>query len=252
MNTPNLPPEDPSAASGPPDDDVLAAELVLGVLSTEERGAALERAASEAEFGARVARWERDFAPWLASIAPVAPPSAVWPTIQRRLGWERSTAASPWQSLALWRILTGLATAAAIAALLIRAPVQVGPAPVSIPQPPSETAAARPVTTLTEDNGSPGWLASVDRARGTVLMVPVPRAPDPQGRVPELWIIPAGKAPRSLGLVSIDKSGTVNVPEDSRAALVAGSVLAITLEPPGGAPHAAPTGPIIAKGALQI
>lgn len=249
MNAPNLPPEDPSAPNEPPDDDVLAAELVLGVLSTEERRAALERAASDASFAALVARWERHFAPWLASIAPVAPPAAVWPTIQRRLGWERSTPASRWQSLTLWRILTGLATAAAVVTLLIRAPTQVGPAPPSNPQ--VEPSAARAVTTLTQDNGSPGWLASVDRARGTVLLVPVPRAADTEGRVPELWIIPAGKAPRSLGLVSIDKSGTVTVPEDSRAALVAGSVLAITLEPPSGAPHAAPSGPIIAKGAIQ-
>jgi anti-sigma-K factor RskA len=82
-------------------------------------------------------------------------------------------------------------------------------------------------------------------------MVPVPTAPDPQGRVTELWLIPAGKAPRSLGLVSNDKSNTVTVPEDVRAALVAGSVLAVTLESAAGVPHAAPTGPIIAKGAIQ-
>jgi anti-sigma-K factor RskA len=253
MNAPKLPPEDPSATNEPPDDDVLAAELVLGVLSTEERRAALERAASDASFAALVARWERHFAPWLASIAPVAPPAAVWPTIQRRLGWrESSIPASRWQSLTLWRVLTGLATAAAVVTLLIRAPTQIGPAPPSNPPPVIEPSAARAVTTLTQENGSPGWLASVDRAHGTVLIVPVPRAPDTEGRVPELWIIPAGKAPRSLGLVSIDKSGTVTVPEDSRAALVTGSVLAITLEPPSGAPHTAPSGPIIAKGAIQI
>jgi anti-sigma-K factor RskA len=82
-------------------------------------------------------------------------------------------------------------------------------------------------------------------------MVPVPSAPDSQGRVTELWLIPAGKAPRSLGLVSINKSYTVTVPDDVRAALVAGSVLAVTLEPATGVPHAAPSGPIIAKGAIQ-
>jgi anti-sigma-K factor RskA len=81
-------------------------------------------------------------------------------------------------------------------------------------------------------------------------MVPVPSAPDSRGRVTELWLIPAGKAPRSLGLVSINKSYTVTVPEDVRAALVAGSVLAVTLEPATGVPHAAPSGPIIAKGAI--
>jgi len=62
----------------------------------------------------------------------------------------------------------------------------------------------------------------------------------------------AGPGARSLGLVSIDKAHTVEVPADLRAALAAGSVLAITLEPPGGSPHGAPTGPIIAKGSVRI
>jgi anti-sigma-K factor RskA len=109
---------------------------------------------------------------------------------------------------------------------------------------------AKPVIPLAHDDGTPGWLASVDSSHGTVLIVPVPSAPDSQGRVTELWLIPAGKAPRSLGLVSINKSYTVTVPEDVRAALVAGSVLAVSLESATGVPHAAPSGPIIAKGAI--
>jgi anti-sigma-K factor RskA len=43
----------------------------------------------------------------------------------------------------------------------------------------------------------------------------------------------------------------VTVPQEARAALVPGSVLAITLEPPMGIPHPAPTGMIIAKGTIQ-
>ena len=74
------------------------------------------------------------------------------------------------------------------------------------------------MTPLAHDDGTPGWLASVDATQGTVLMVPVPSAPDPQGRVPELWLIPAGQAPRSLGAVSINSSHTVTVPQDVRAA----------------------------------
>ena len=79
-------------------------------------------------------------------------------------------------------------------------------------------------------------------------MVPVPAAADAAGRAPELWLIPAGGAPRSLGLVSIDRAHTVAVPDALRDALVNGSVLAITLEPATGAPQGIPTGPIIAKG----
>ena len=59
-------------------------------------------------------------------------------------------------------------------------------------------------------------------------------------------------APRSLGIVSIDKSHTVAVSQDLQAALNAGSVLAITLEPPGGAPGGTATGPVIAKGEIRI
>jgi anti-sigma-K factor RskA len=43
----------------------------------------------------------------------------------------------------------------------------------------------------------------------------------------------------------------VTVPANLRATLVSGSVLAVTLEVAAGAPHAAPAGPIVAKGSIQ-
>ena len=233
----------------PPDDDLLAAELVLGVLSGAERASAQARAEREPEFAARIARWERHFSPWLAGYASVRAPELLWPQICRRLGWG-ADAPRPglWQSLALWRAAAAAGALAALALWLAR-PVQP---PVAVTTPAQEAAAAKPVTTLAHDDGTPGWLASVDRTRGTVLMVPVPGAPDAQGRVPELWIIPAGQAPISLGQVSISKAHTVAVPAAARMDLVSGSVLAITLEPSAGMPHAAPSGPVIAKGPIQI
>lgn len=83
-------------------------------------------------------------------------------------------------------------------------------------------------------------------------MVPVPSAPDAQGRAAELWLIPPGQAPRSLGAVSIDRARTVVVPAALRADLTSQAVLAITLESAAGIPHAAPTGPIIAKGVVHL
>ena len=249
----SVPPQDNEPGAGdPPDDEVLAGELVLGVLGPAERRGAQARAEADREFSARVAGWERRLGPWLAEVAPLVPSAQLWPQICRRLGWEGTAGARPglWQSLALWR---GAAALAAIAALALWLSRPQGPPPpsVAVVPAPAESGLAKVVTTLAHDDGSPGWLASVDPAHGTVLMVPVPGAPDAQGRVPELWIIPAGRAPRSLGAVSINKSHTVAVPADSRSALVAGSVLAITLEPASGMPHAAPSGPIIAKGAIQ-
>jgi anti-sigma-K factor RskA len=254
MSTPSLPPED-RAPNGtePPDDEVLAAELVLGVLGAAERRAAQARVESDPQFAARTVRWEQRLAPWLAGFAPAAAPARIWLQICQRLGWRAEPASSPgwWQSLALWRTAAAVAAFAALALWFTRGPAPQAP-PVARVQPAGgEAAAAKPVTTLAHDDGTPGWLASVDASRGTVLMVPVPSAPDAQGRVPELWVIPAGQAPRSLGQVSINKSHTVAVPPDARTALVRGSVLAITLEPAGGIPHARPSGPVIAKGAIQ-
>lgn len=251
MNSPNLPPES-SGPEGtePPSDDVLAGEFVLGVLDTVQHRQLQARVQSDREFAQRVEQWEQRFAPLLSEIQPVEPPAQVWTGICRRLGWtEREASASVWGSLSFWRAATVLASVIAIAAITLS--VEERPAVVTPPVARQAEPQAKPVTPLAHDDGTPGWLASVDAAQGTVLMVPVPSAPDPQGRVPELWLIPAGQAPRSLGAVSINRSHTVTVPQEARAALVPGSVLAITLEPPMGIPHPAPTGMIIAKGTIQ-
>ncbi|ALN90798.1 anti-sigma-K factor rskA family protein [Lysobacter gummosus] len=85
-----------------------------------------------------------------------------------------------------------------------------------------------------------------------MLMVPVPAPADAQGRIAELWLIPQGEAPHSLGLVSTQVAHSVPVPADLLAKLVTSATLAISLEPPSGVPHSAPTGPIVAKGGLSL
>ncbi len=252
MNSPYLPPEPGPESNEPPSDDVLAGEFVLGVLDAVQRRQLQQRLETDRAFALRVAEWERRFAPLLADIVPAEPPPEVWTGVRQRLGWTESEAAAPgfWQSLGFWRAATVLSTVVAVAAIVfaVERYSTLAPQPVAQQQP---EPGAKPVTPLDHDDGTPGWLASVDAARGTVLMVPVPSAPDPQGRVPELWLIPAGKAPVSLGAVSITRSHTVAVPVGARAALVAGSTLAITLESAAGIPHAAPTSAVIAKGTIQ-
>lgn len=253
MNSPILPPEPEGPESNePPSDDVLAGEFVLGVLDSVQRRQVQARLESDRLFAQRVEAWERRFAPLLADIAPVEAPPQVWSAVCRRLGWMEGepVATGFWHSLRFLRAAAVLSTVVAIVALAFAVGrfSALAPPPLAPQQP---EAGARPVTPLAHDDGTPGWLASVDAAGGTVLMVPVPAAPDPQGRVPELWLIPAGKAPISLGAVSITRSHTVAVPENVRAALVAGSTLAITLESAVGIPHAAPTSAVIAKGTIQ-
>ncbi|SFK30284.1 anti-sigma factor [Lysobacter sp. cf310] len=239
----------------PPDSDVHAGEYVLGVLDAQQRRQAQARIAADPEFARAVADWERRLATLLDEIAPVDVPAHLWPRLRTHLGLSPvgEQPRGVWQNLGFWRAATAVAAAAALAALFVgRVPQTPTPTPPATPPIAVEPAEqAKPVTTLAHDDGSPGWLASLDIKQGKVLMVPVPAPADAQGRVPELWLIPAGEAPRSLGLVSIDKAHTVAVPKDLLRALKPGSTLAITLEPAGGAPRGIPTGPIVAKGGLQ-
>lgn len=242
----------------PPSADILAGEYVLGVLDAARRAEVERRIASDPGFGRLVTQWENRLAPMLESLGTEPVPAHLWPRIRTSLGWPSAATASPrlWQRTGFWQGMTALAAALALVAVFSRrdlepaapvsTPVAVTPSTPTAPAEPEQ--ATKPVTPLLHDDGTPGWLASVDKTQGKVLMVPVPAPADAAGRAPELWLIPAGGAPRSLGLVSINRAHTVAVPDTLRDALVNGSVLAITLEPSTGAPQGIPTGPIIAKG----
>ena len=248
---------DHDLARDPPDDDTLAGELVLGVLDATAYRAAQARAEREPAFAARVAAWERRLGGLLAEIPAEPVPAHVWPRVRTRLGWSPVDGAKPgvWQNVGFWRgvSVAALAAAAALAVFVMRQSSEVLPAPVPTPivvTPPP--LAPVPVVTLAADDGSAAYLASVDIEQARVRVMPVPAAPDAQGRVPELWLIPAGEKPRSLGVIDTSQAREIDVPDDLERALVAGSVLAITLEPPGGAPGGIPSGPVVAKGGILL
>lgn len=265
MNT--RPFDDENFDHEPPSADVMAGEYVLGVLDASARRAAETRMAGDAGFAARVQAWEQSLSPLIDEIAPVDPPAHVWPRVRSTLGFAAvaSTPAGLLHRVGFWRAATAFATAAAVAAIVVgqqpadmAAPPPVvaveqtpAPTPVTAPTPVAAIEVPVPVTMLAADDGTPGWLAAVDAKAGVVHMTPVPHAPDAEGRVAELWVIAEGQAPVSLGLVSMDSSHSVRVPQTTQAALVAGSLLAITMEPQGGAPEGKPTGPIVAKGGIE-
>jgi len=258
MNTP-IEQFDDGAGHIPPSDEILAGEYVLGVLDAADRRSAQARADADPGFGALVHVWEQRFSAWLLGAPAATPGAHVWLRIRSKLGWSPVATARPgvWDSVAFWRGATLLATAASVAAIVIGLqsrgpvlppvpPVVMQPAPVVV-----EEDVAKPVTVLARDDGSTGWIATVDVATGKVLMVPVPSPADLEGRVNELWLIPEGQAPLSLGFVSNEKAHSIAMPASVRQALAIGGTLAITLEPQQGMPHVAPTGPIVAKGGIQ-
>jgi anti-sigma-K factor RskA len=259
MNTPTLPFE-----QDPPERDVLAGEYVLGVLDAQQRAAAEQRIASDPAFAAEVAFWENRFMALAEQIAPVPVPDYVWARISSALGFGPAPRApvapdraSFWDRVGPWRWLTagGFATAAvcAIALLtILRTPETVAPPPLVVAPPAPAPLEPTPMAvTLSQEDGKPGYVATVDARSGRMTITPLQPIVE-SGRVQELWLIPADGTPRSLGIIDAERAQSRTIPEALLALLEAGAIFAVTLEPPGGAPQGAPTGPITAKGAIAL
>lgn len=249
--------------TGADDTDLLAAEYVLGLLDTAARREAQIRIDRVPAFGADVARWESRFSPWLESITPADVPATIWPRIRSTL-WQHELpirAAQPsqavrqslWQNLGFWRGLAagGFAVAiASVAALLLTTRQLSAPFPVPLPTPvviaPAPIAAPM-VVSLRQDDGSTAYTATVDPVHGTIVLVPIQLGGD-QSLSPELWLIPAGDRPHSLGIIDRGKAMVVSIPATLRSAAGSDGLFAISLEPAGSQAHEAPTGPVVAKG----
>jgi anti-sigma-K factor RskA len=138
--------------------------------------------------------------------------------------------------------MTASAVAAALAVALLFAPLRV-PEPV---RPVQSVAIAQ----LLDKSGQALLLVKLDGETGQMRVQSL-QLPD-SSRVPELWVIPAGGTPHSLGLIG--RSGTRDIAANAqnRELLRPGSVIAVTLEPADGAPHRAPTGDILGSAPLSM
>jgi anti-sigma-K factor RskA len=219
-----------------PEDELLAAELALGVLAGAEREAAEGRVAREPSFARMVSAWEERLAPWAAEIDEVAVPPAVWDRIAATLPAEAPQNAGWWQSLAFWRGLS-LATGA-LAAACLGALIYLGNAPQKAP-----------LIAALEGGGHRHFVATIDTRSGSIAVQPAAFSADAT-REPELWLIPADGKPRPLGMLRADRAVSITIPADLAALTVSNAVLAVSLEPPGGSRTGQPTGPVIATGKL--
>lgn len=241
MSAPNLTPE------GLSPDDLAAAEYVLGVLTASERAGIERRMTSEPALKAEVAAWEARLVPLIEAVPPQTPPDVVW----RRIAAQVSLPATPrrrpdvWNSLGFWRGsagIAGLAAAASIAALVL------AQRPVSPPAIAPPAGGVTSVALLKRDAGPAAFAVAYDRQRQVLVITPITE----EGRVDrslQLWLMPDGAPPVSLGLLDANKPLVLRVdqlagPEGPRA------TLGVSLEPLGGAPGGQPTGPVVAAGRL--
>jgi anti-sigma-K factor RskA len=219
-----------------PEDELLAAEYALGVLSGPDRAAAELRLGRDHSFATLVAEWEQRLAPWAAEIADVTPPAQVWKRIAAQLPTQSRLNATLWQNLAFWRwcALAGGVLAAACLGIL----VYFGTLP-----------SQAPLIAALNGGGRHVFVATIDPQRATVVVMPADFSVA-AGRVPELWLITPGAKPRPLGLIDPKLTIALTLPANLRAQANTRAVLAVSLEPPGGSPTGQPTGPVIASGKL--
>jgi anti-sigma-K factor RskA len=222
------------------DDDLLAAELALGLLDEAEAQAARERLRHDAAFAHAHARWQ-SYAAGLTADLGEAPPPHVWTAIEARLPANDDQRTSE----RLWRA-GAIAAALVVLALGINDWQRAQFAPPSRPIVVAAPATAPLVAVLSGKSGVVS--VSYDPANGRLASVVSGVAAG--SRAVELWVIPADGRPRSLGLLSQDRPGWRAVPGRATPVLRPGVTLAVSLEPAGGSPTGLPTGPVIATGTL--
>ena len=201
-------------------DDALAAEFVLGVLDLAERAVAETRLKRDADFAALVADWEIKLGGLNDGFDEVPAPNLL-PQIEARLFPKPAPAAKPRRGFSF-----GWLTGALVAAVLALASI----ATLAPPRPELVAQLA------TADNR---LAYRVTHFGDTLQVTRVAGVPAVAGQVHELWIIAPNANPVSLGLLE-DQPLVITYPAPPE-----GFTFAVSVEPTGGSPTGAPTGPVI-------
>ena len=217
--------QDTSQLNGPDGDDLLAAEYVLGLLDGPDWLAARDRALVDQAFAARVQDWENRLAPLNAEFGEMPAPDLL-AAIEARIFPPRPAARRFGFG---WGIAAGLALVAGVFVAVA----------LFVPQSPRQPAWQ---AELVDEAQTRAFQISYDRSVAELSVMAT--GPEPgEGQDYELWVIDESGVPRSLGLLTGAQTRL-------SAVLEPGQILAVSLEPAGGSPEPAPTGPVLAAAPL--
>jgi len=154
-----------------------------------------------------------------------------------------------------------VALAAALAALMVALdyrpdllPPAVRPRPmIQVVEKPVEVPSPRPaqyVAVLQKDASSPAFLLTFDLDRHSLAVRRV-GAERQTGKSYELWLISDKfSGPKSLGVIGADEYTVRPEPAAYDQVTINAATYAVSLEPEGGSPNGAPTGPVLYSGKL--
>lgn len=242
----NIPPFDPF---------ILAGEYALGVLEGEELAVARRAFLADSDFVEAVEWWEMKLGVMAEAAGDFVPSPGVLQGILTRIEAEENSDSDKLTPLVPKQISrTSLAALVGGAAMALAGLVFfiATPRTTNVPaEPPVAVASGEQLIAQLADEESGRKLAGRIDVDNTRLALNISGLEAAAGETPELWVIPAGGAPVSLG--AIPEAGTFerNISVDEARLLVAGSTLAVTFEEDTGQRHQTPTMPILLAGTLD-
>ena len=210
--------------------DRLAAEYVLGTLRSRARRR-FERWLLSPQVGAIVKAWEDRLAGLEPQLAPVTPPATVWHGIEDRLELRKMQR----RPAARW-----LAIAASLAFFVMAGILLTYRQPPDVPQ-----LTRTQQSLLQADPQTIYWRVEVLGDHQELRLQAQNVYDLPVGKAHELWALPEGGAPVSLGLLPKTGEQRRVLTPAQQTALAGAKQIAVSLEPEGGSPTGAPTGPVL-------
>jgi anti-sigma-K factor RskA len=215
--------------------DRLASEYVLGTLRGPARRRFERWRASTPFVDQRCRFWEERLMRLAKDLTPVQPPAHVWPAIQRRLKF-RTPRPAP-RRMRSFALAASVVLVMGLAGLLYWRSVQ--------------TVRATVVATISAKSGEHVWelevFGNLDRLVAHAAQLPA----RPAGRDYELWALPKGGAPVSLGVLPAAGATSRTLTAIQKQALANSSQVAVSIEPRGGSPTGQPTGDIVFTAPLR-
>jgi anti-sigma-K factor RskA len=207
----------------------LSSEYALGTLRGPARRRFERWRASTPFVDERCRFWEERLMHLAKDLTPVQPPAHVWPAIQRRLNLgTRQTALRRIRAFAL---AASVVLVVGVAALLYWRGLPV--------------IRATAVATISAKSGEHLWelevFGNADRLVARAVKLPA----RPAGSDYELWALPKGAAPVSLGVLPAAGASGRTLTLMQKQALALSSQVAVSIEPHGGSPTGQPTGAVL-------
>lgn len=218
------------------EDDLLAAEYVLGTLRDSQRDEFEARMQNDEQLAQSVEQWQQQLMPLSETVGEIQPHQRVWQRFEDQIDPSRDEKQeSWWQRLWLWQ-----ATAFASIALLVAILVQPKLLP-NAPDPAAIQQANLPVyhMVMRDQQQQPLWVMTCDWRKRSMQITPVNPVQVADNKSLELWMLgDNNSAPISLGLVA-QADQAIALPKDIAWRKTSG--FAISLEPLGGSPNGSPT-----------